>query len=258
MNYNIHPEISIIILTYNAPKYVRETIETLNEITADEDKKRIEIIVWDNNSDKPTKDILAELYQRNYIDILNFSNKNLYFAGGNNAAAKLASKHSKYLLLLNSDIRIVDKDWLSKLVYAKEKGDYAITSYGCCFCAPKRVDGYCYLIDSALYRQFPLNEKFQWWWSITKQQADILSLGRNILGFDSHERLLIHHGGKSGINLSEIEGNSTPLAVIMGWFNDSKGRVTFKPAPGVNHIIYYNNKYFSRIRNYIGKLLSKI
>lgn len=35
-------DVSIIILTHNAPAYVRETIESLNEVTDPKDRARME------------------------------------------------------------------------------------------------------------------------------------------------------------------------------------------------------------------------
>ncbi len=249
---------SVIILTYNAPEYVRETIETINEVTNPVDREHMEIIVWDNASGDDTKKVLDELYEKKYVDKLHFSTDNLLFAGGNNACVKLADKDAKYYLLLNSDIRIVDKDWFSKLMMAKEEGNYAIASYGCCFAPPKRVDDYCYLINKELYDKYPLDEQFQWWWGITKQQALILGDGLNILGFHDHENMLIHWGGKSGVDLTKIKGNDTEMSVILGWFDDAPGRIVFKLCHGRNRIAYGARRVSRSIYGVISKLVRKL
>lgn len=243
-----NPIISIIILTYNAPEYVKETIVTLNEVTSKKDREKIEVIVWDNNSELETKSILTALASNNYIDKLHFSDNNLLFAGGNNNCVKLADPKTKYYLLLNSDVKIVSKDWISELLKAKERGYYSVASYGCCSEPPKRVDGYCYLIDKELYDKYPLDENFQWWWGITKQQAQLLNEGRNILGFDLHENHLIHWGGKSGVDITKIKGNSTEMSVILGWFKNSAGKVTFKLSPGQSKLKYLLNNIKVLIR----------
>ena len=54
----MNKEISILILTYNAPEYVKKTIESLNNVTDKELLKKCEIIVWDNCSDSTTKNLL--------------------------------------------------------------------------------------------------------------------------------------------------------------------------------------------------------
>lgn len=125
-----NPQISVLILTYNAPKYVRETIETLNEVTQKTDRDKMEILVWDNASGDETRSVLEEMLHKKYIDRVEYSQQNLLFAGGNNACAKLAFPSSKLFLLLNSDIRINKPDWFSLLLTAKEKGNYAIAAYG--------------------------------------------------------------------------------------------------------------------------------
>lgn len=63
---------SVIILTYNAPEYVRETVETINEVANPVDRKRMEIIVWDNASGDETKKVLNELFAKQYVDKLHF------------------------------------------------------------------------------------------------------------------------------------------------------------------------------------------
>lgn len=248
-------DISVLILTHNAPKYVRETLETLNEVTRREDRERMEFIVWDNASEQETKELLIELKGKTYVDKLYFSDENLLFAGGNNACAKLAAPESKYFLLLNSDVRIVDKNWFKNLFQAKEKGNYTIAAYGCCDC-PKRVDGYCLLIDRSAYEQNLLDEAYQWFWAVTKLEASILKAGHDILGFYNHDNMLIHYGGKSGTDWSKAKGMETELSEVISWFDHSEGGVIFKLSPGVNKITFYAGILYRRVLNKITRLLS--
>ena len=250
-------EVSILILTHNAPKYVRETIETLNEVTCPEDRRIMEIIVWDNASESETIDILHELKNRNYIDTLHLSDENLLFAGGNNACAKLASKETGLYLLLNSDVRIVDPHWYRVLKNAKVNGNYVVASYGTCD-NPTRVDGYCYLIDRDFYDNEPLDENFQWFYGITKQQAIALKNSQNILGFYAHEHLLIHYGGKSGIDFKNAKGLDISQAEILKWYESKQGgEVIIKIAPGKNIYIYKFKQILKKIRNKIARHCKK-
>lgn len=210
-------------------------------------------MVWDNASDKATIDILNDLYARSYIDKLCCSPENLFFAGGNNACVKMASDDVKYYLLLNSDVKIVSPRWFSHLFAAKRRGKYAVASYGCCVGLPKRVDGYCYLIDRAVYDRIPLDDRFQWWWSITKQQAAILNEGLDIMGFYNHEKMLVHWGGKSNVNLQEVSGNDVEFSEIIRWFDNSKGKVRFVLSPGINRIAYFGKRILNKLAVFVRK-----
>lgn len=220
-------DISILILTYNAPMYVKETLETLHRVTNPEDLDKCEIIVWDNNSNKETKDIILELHTKKMIDKYHFSKTNLLFAGGNNEAAKLANPNSKYYLLLNSDIRIKNKNWLSYLFQEMRKNNLAGISYG--FCKnPNRCDGYCFLIEKELYDKYQLDTEYQWWWGVTKLQAEILKTGRNLMAIYHHNHILYHYGGKSGYTYMDAKGMSTKITDIVRWFSNSTGKLFTK------------------------------
>lgn len=231
-------DISIIILTYNAPEYVKETIESLNNVTDQAILDRCEIIVWDNNSNVETKELLISLNEKGYIDKLHFSEKNLLFAGGNNEATKLADSSSKYYLLLNSDIRVVDPQWLSFLLKEVEDGEYSGVSYGFCK-KPNRCDGYCFLVKRNLYDKFQLDTAFQWWWGITKLQALILREGHSLLAYRCHNHLLVHYGGKSGDAYKNAKGMDIDITEVIQWFQSSKGKIVSKTALKFGNIFKY-------------------
>ena len=231
-------DISIIILTYNAPDYVKESIETLNTVTNRAILERCEIIVWDNNSNEETKELLLSLREQGYIDKLHFSEKNLLFAGGNNEATKLADPSTKYYLLLNSDIRVVDPRWLSFLLKAVEKGKYSGASYGFCK-RPNRCDGYCFLIKRNLYDKYQLDTEFQWWWGITKLQAQIMRDGHSLLAHRFHNHILVHYGGKSGDAYKNAKGMDIDITDVIKWFQSSKGRIVTKTALLFGNIFKY-------------------
>lgn len=83
-----HEKVSILMLTYNAPRYVYKSIKSLRR-TKNVD---YELIVVDNNSKNFTKRVLWNLYNKKWIDKLYFNNKNILFAGGNNIASMLIDK----------------------------------------------------------------------------------------------------------------------------------------------------------------------
>jgi len=210
-------KVSILILTHNASKYVRLTLESLRRHTKSID---YEVCVLDNASKRSTRWLVNFLYRRGLIDKVVFSSYNTLFAAGNNILSSVADKTCKYFLLLNSDIEIKDDNWLKNLLKVHQKG---ITTYGVVKDEPYRVDGYCYLIDAELYHQFLLDEQnFQWFWAITKQQAQILTAGYNVQGFREHEKYLHHFGGKSGSDFIGADGMNTPAEVSKKWFNGKK------------------------------------
>jgi len=212
--------ISILMLTHNAPKYVKLTIDSLVKHTTN---INYELCVLDNASKRSTRLLLKLLFKRKKIHKVVFSSYNTLFAAGNNILSSVADKNADYFLLLNSDIEIRDDNWLDNLLKVHKRG---ITSYGVVESEPFRVDGYCYLIDADLYRKYLLDDhNFQWFWAITKQQAQILTDGYSVQGFKEHEDRLHHFGGKSGNDFYGAEGMSTPMKVSKEWFKGKKPKL---------------------------------
>lgn len=242
-------DISILILTHNAPRYVEETLRTLHEVTNDNDLSRCEIIVLDNSSEEETKSLLRKLESGGYVDKLKFSPENTFFARGNNLAAEMADKSTKYYLLLNSDVSIRHSDWLSKLIEYKEQGDYTAVSYGVCG-GPNRADGYCLLIDRNVYDKHKLDEDFQWWGGVTKLQCELLKEGHSILAIDHHDDLIYHFGGKSGRTFKQAQRVNIDPSEVMECFRNSKGKVVV-----INHT---KPTYMTMVRRKIKKVTTLI
>ena len=156
-------DVSILMLVHNSPKLTLKTLWTLKKTAG----VNYETVVLDNASDISAKILLKSLFFFGYIDKLIYSPENTFFAAGNNIASEFASKTSGYYLLLNSDIKIIRKDWLKKL---KDNHKYGISSIGVCDIGKKneRCDGYCFLIDKDLYDKYRLDENFKWFYGITK------------------------------------------------------------------------------------------
>lgn len=214
-------KISILMLTYNAPNYVFESIKGVNEIK--KKTENIELIVLDNNSEITTKEVLKELKEKNLIDKLVFNPKNDLFAKGNNLASKYASDTTTHYLLLNSDVKVIDSNCINKLIEIHPKYG-GISSFGAVLSNPPRADGYCMLIDKHLYDKYQLDEYFEWWWSITKLQSEILSEGLTIRAVRNHEKYIHHYGGKSGDAWKNAKGMNIEENEVINWFKD-KGTV---------------------------------
>jgi hypothetical protein len=209
-------KIAILMLTYNAPRYVIKTLWTLR-MTQGVD---FELICVDNASRWKTRVVVMLAYWFGWIDRLCLSRRNTLFAGGNNLAAKLATSEATHFLLLNSDIEIRRSDWLLTLVECHRPG---LTSFGVVEGSPvDRLDGYCLLIDREIYEKYQLDEAFQWYWAVTRLQALALVDGYAVQGFAEHEEYLHHFGGKSGPGFVGAKGMDTESQKVIGWFADRK------------------------------------
>jgi O-antigen/teichoic acid export membrane protein len=195
-------KVSILMLTHNAPRYVELSIRSLVRCTRD---VNYELIVVDNASESPTKDLVKRLQREGLIQHVTLLGYNSFFARGNNIAAQNTAPDSTHLLLLNSDVEIRDPRWLSNLLMAHKPGitAYGVTAHGG---NPLRVDGYCLLVDAALYRERGLDEAHEFFWSVTKFQAALLAQGYSVQGYAEHERYLHHFGGKSGNDFKAAKG----------------------------------------------------
>ena len=94
---NLNKILSIVILTYNSENDIKDCLDSLLK---NFNSEKAEIIIWDNNSQDKTRDILKNYEKFPFIKII-YHNKNIGFALGNNEASKYAD--GKYILLLNSD-----------------------------------------------------------------------------------------------------------------------------------------------------------
>ncbi|MFI8632490.1 glycosyltransferase family 2 protein [Microbacterium sp. NPDC077663] len=215
---------SILILTHNAPEYVELTIRSLRRNT---DEVAYEVIVVDNASGPETVDLVTKLWDEGLIDKLHLSEVNTLFAGGNNIAAGMAAQESTHFLLLNSDVEIRSPDWLVRLLSHHKEG---AVSYGVAT-DPLRLDGYCLLMDAHIYRNFPLDEGHQWWWSVTKQQAAILVAGYAASGFSEHEQYVHHFGGRSGSAFLSAKGMNVGRREVYGWFRGKQPRIIDRTPP---------------------------
>jgi glycosyltransferase involved in cell wall biosynthesis len=206
------------MLTHNAPDYVEITIRSVAKMT---DNVQYELVVLDNASDTPTRELLRHLADEGLINKLRFLDHNALFSAGNNLAARIASVPSAYFLLLNSDVEVRDPEWLSRLLAIHRTG---MTAYGLTL-KPARVDGWCALIDADLYRRYPLDESHQWWWSIAKQQAQLLRDGFSVQGYREHERYIHHFGGKSGHAFRGAQGMQLPDGEMARWFDGCEATI---------------------------------
>ncbi|MEM4325822.1 MAG: glycosyltransferase family 2 protein [Candidatus Pacearchaeota archaeon] len=121
------PLVVIIIVTFNPNlKILKNCLNSLRNKT---NYKNYKVIISDNNSTNGLKELIKEKYK--WIDLIE-NKKNLYWAGGNNIGIKYSIKkyNPDYFFLLNDDTKIIQKDWLTKLVETAES-DERIGIVGC-------------------------------------------------------------------------------------------------------------------------------
>jgi len=213
-------KVSILILTHNAIRYVYQTLNSIRCLTTGVD---YEVVVVDNDSRMGLKLLLTWLLRRGWIDRLRLLDHNSLFSKGNNIAARLADSHSTHLLLLNSDVEVRNPDWLTRLLDSHQGG---MTSYGVVRVGKVGhqgtfyvADGYCVLIDRKLYQKYMLDEAYEWWWSVTRLQAQLLTDGYLVKAYNEHEKYLHHFGGKSGRGYKSAKSMDLGLDEVADWFH---------------------------------------
>lgn len=106
-----HPLVSLIILTRNGLKLLRQCVES---VVAKTTYKPYEILIVDNGSDDPeTLAYMAELQERKVARILR-DDSPFNFSALNNRAVREAK--GSVLALLNNDIEVISPDWLGEMV----------------------------------------------------------------------------------------------------------------------------------------------
>ena len=90
--------LSVVIVAWNAKRYVHECLESLQRQTI---QARLEVIVVDNNSTDGT----PEMVRKDFPDVLLIRNdRNLGFAGANNEGIRRST--GDYIFLINSDVNV--------------------------------------------------------------------------------------------------------------------------------------------------------
>jgi len=96
MNFDSTPDVSIVIVTWNAKRYVLECLESLY---AHPSSRVMEIIVVDNDSSDGTQEAIRAEFPR--VRLIQ-NQANVGFAKGNNTG--MAAAKGRYLCLVNSDV----------------------------------------------------------------------------------------------------------------------------------------------------------
>lgn len=215
----MEPKVSIVIVTYNALRHIRITLESLKKTKG----VQYEVIIVDNDSKIQTKLYLFYRFLISKNIKLLFNNYNSLFAAGNNLGVSLTSAKSEYVLLLNSDVKIIDPYWLVKLIQKHQRG---ATAYGVAVGGGiDRADGYCFLVNRDLYLQYKMDERYPWRFSLTKLEAEMLHAGENVQAIRNHDDMIIHYGRKSGTSHLRKDKKNFDQPDLQEWFGERRVKI---------------------------------
>lgn len=137
-------DISIIIVSFNTKEYLLKCIFSVKEFTSK--KINYEVIVVDNGSTDGSVDEVVNIKYDSLPIRLIKNNQNLGFSKANNIGVKQAK--GKYLLFLNSDTELTQKNTLETMITFMDNHHEA----GAATCIVKLFDN---SLDDASHRGFP-------------------------------------------------------------------------------------------------------
>jgi GT2 family glycosyltransferase len=105
------PQASIVILSYNRLPYLLTTVAALFKNT---EPDRFELIIVDNGSTDGSAEFLRELAARRHVDKVILRSRNHGISPGFNIGFAYANPKSRFLVKLDSDIVILDHNWLPR------------------------------------------------------------------------------------------------------------------------------------------------
>lgn len=190
------PLVSIVVVTYNAPEYVRGCVESIRARTPTPH----ELILVDNASEAPTRDYLRSLSGARLI----LNDENRLWCAGCNQGLRAADPRSRYFLLLNSDTEVECDDWLAVMVALMERHPRvglvgpehhrmrAGPLYGW-------LDGHCLLIRRALIDEVGYLDEARWPWAGAPLELAVAGFARGWTYKVLHpaDRAVRHHERKS-------------------------------------------------------------
>lgn len=132
-----------------------ETIRGINSLVKLDGIEQCKIIVFDNGSNNGSYEILYDKYNSEKNIIVEKSDVNLGFSSGNNEAYKIAKSYQpKYIITMNNDIQVLQKDFIAVLesIY-NEKKFYVL--------GPDVYNPNACYHQSPLYPEYPSIEKVE-------------------------------------------------------------------------------------------------
>lgn len=195
------PEVSIIVVTYNATEYVRRCLESVRSRT----HVPYELLAIDNASREDTQEYLRTLEGIRLI----LNDRNTLWSAACNQGFRAASPASRYLLLLNPDTEALRDDWLEALICVLESDPrvgIAGTTHHFRPAGPVHgwIDGQCMLIRRETLADVGPFESERFPMGGAPQLFAIRAYRKGWLYRQVHpsDRLILHHGARSRAELS--------------------------------------------------------
>ncbi len=225
------PRVSIVVVTYNAPEYVRKCVEDIRA------RSRVpyELILVDNASDAPTRDYVSGLQDARLI----LNDDNRLWCGGCNQGMRSIDPHSEYVLLLNSDIEILRDDWLEIQIAAMESAPkigivgpkHLRVPYGPMW---GFVDGFCMMIRASLLQEVGYfdEERWPWWGAPAEFAVAAYAKGWRYRITHPQDEFIFHHEDKS--QTPEFKESLKKLPRVRREFPGILARHGLQPEPSLS------------------------
>lgn len=114
LHENTSEHVSIIVVHKDRPEYLNICLQS---IAVTSYNNNYEIIVVDNNSGKDSQAFLDDI--EGEVELVR-NDKNLYWSAACNKGVQKASKKSKYLIFMHSDVVITNPAWIDLLINVAE------------------------------------------------------------------------------------------------------------------------------------------
>jgi GT2 family glycosyltransferase len=189
-----------------------------------------DVVVVDNHSRWPTRLVLLWNMLRGRINRLCLLDENTLYARGNNTGGGVVPTACTHVLLLNSDVRIRRPGWLRALLDVHQRGS---TGLGVVTVTETTAwaDGWCLLIDADLFQTYRLDERFEWYFSPARLQANLLRDGYSVRAVARWWPYIRHFGHGSGPAPRGARGMDTTPAEIETWFEGRRATVVESLGP---------------------------
>jgi len=112
------PSVSIIVSTYNGKEILNVCLASLFQRTR-YSRERLQVTVVDDGSTDGTDDFLRQEYA-GQVELICLKENVGFIRANNIAMSRCLEKNPDYILLLNNDTRIIEDDWLTKLIETAE------------------------------------------------------------------------------------------------------------------------------------------